>query len=229
MKANKPTQHLYRAWLYLFIMLMYGEQICCAQATPSVNLQNLFNQNYRYITYLGMDFSKAVLVGDFVEALGVGGDASTKNAYFKAWNNLVTGEFEKYSLKNMLHNGNVTTSLEGVMKMNYATKVDDLSGYKQPNYTKEILQQHLNTYTLPTDKGLGVVLLIESFDKNIPKAFIDFVVIDMATKEIVLLEKLQTDPRGGGLRNYWAGSIYEVFKEVEKKMAKDWKINYLNN
>lgn len=216
-------------FLTLLLLFMYGAQVCSAQTATSVNIQNLFNQNYRYITYLGMDFSKAVFVGDFAEALGVGGDASTKNAYFKAWNNLVTGEFEKYSLKALVHNQNITTSLEGVMKLNYATKVDDLSGYKQPNYTKEALQQHLKTYTLPTDKGLGIVLLIESFDKNIAKAFINFIVIDMATNEIVLLEKLETEPRGGGLRNYWAGSIYEVFKEVEKKMAKDWKTKYLIN
>ncbi len=194
-----------------------------AQSIATPEIQNLYNQNYRYITYLGMDFSKVVLVGDFSEALGVGGDASTKNAYCKAWNNLVTGEFEKYDIKALVNNKNITTNLEGVMKLNYATKVDDLSGYKEPDYNLQALQQHFNEYALPTDKGLGVIWLIESFNRNTPKAFIDFVVIDMASKKIVMLKKLQTDPRGGGLRNYWAGSIYEAFKEVEKNFTKVWK------
>lgn len=211
---------------HFLILLLSNIFICCAQSTANKSIQNLFNSNYNYITYLGMDFSKVVFVGDFSEALGVGGDVSTKNAYCKAWNNLVTGEFEKYDIKALVNNKNITTSLEGVMKLNYATKVDDLSGYKEPDYTLEALQQHIRHYNLPTNKGLGVVWLIESFNRNIPKAFIDFVVIDMETKEIIMLKKLQTDPRGGGLRNYWAGSIYEAFKQVQKNFTKVWKQEY---
>ncbi len=210
----------------ILIIFFSSISICYAQLAADKNIQNLYNPNYNYITYLGMDFSKVVLVGDFTEALGVGGDPATKNAYCKAWNNLVTGEFEKYSIKALVNNKNITTSLEGVMKLNYDTKLDDLSGYKEPNYTKEAIQQHIKEYTLPSNKGLGVVLLIESFNKNIPKAYIDFVVVDMETKEIVMLKKLQTDPRGSGLRNYWAGSIYEAFKQVEKDFTKVWKAEY---
>lgn len=210
----------------LYIAMLLCVNLSNAQLAATPEIQNLYNSNYRYITYLGMDFSKVVLIGDFSEALGVGGDATTKNAYCKAWNNLVTGEFEKYDIKTLVNNKNITTSLEGVMKLNYASKVDDLSGHKEPDYTLQIIQEHFNNYTLPTDKGLGVILFVESFNRNTPKAFIDFVVIDMATKKIVMLKKLQTDPRGGGVRNYWAGSIYEAFKEVEKKFTKDWKKEY---
>ncbi len=38
----------------------------------------------------------------------------------------------------------------------------------------------------------------------------------METKEIVLLKKLEVNPRGSGLRNYWAGAIFEAFKTIEK-------------
>lgn len=196
------------------------------QSNETIEIQNLYNQNYRFITYLGMDFSKVVLVGDFSEALGVGGDPATKNAYFKAWNNLVTGEFDKYDIKAMINNKNISTNLECIMNLNYSTKIDDLSGYKEPNYSKEAIQQHIKEYKLPANKGLGVVLFIECFNKNIPKAFIDFVVINMENKEIVMLKKLETNPRGSGLRNYWAGSIYEVFKVVEKNFGKTWKAEF---
>ena len=67
---------------------------------------------------------------------------------------------------------------------------------------------------------------MESFNQDTRKAFIDFVVINMTTKEIVMLKKLETAPRGRGMRNYWAGAIYAAFKEVEKNFGKTWKNEY---
>jgi len=207
--------------LALLLLTFFCEAKAQSSATPEI--RNLYNQNYRSITYLGMDFSKVVLIGDFSEALGVGGNSATKNAYFKAWNNLVTGEFDKYSIKALVNNQNIATELQGVMEMNNTSKIDELSGYKEPDYTKEAIQQHMNDYMLPSDKGLGVIVLMESFNQNTSKAYIDLVVINMTTKEIVLLKKLETTPRGRGLRNYWAGAIYQFFKEVEKNFGTTWK------
>jgi|JI8StandDraft_1071087.scaffolds.fasta_scaffold95480_2 hypothetical protein len=200
-----------------------------AQTQASQDVQNLYNPNYRYITYLGMDFSKVVLIGDFSEALGTNGNPATKNAYFKAWNNLVSGEFDKYNIKALANNKNIVSNIENIMKLNYAANIDSISGYKTPNYTKEEILKHVKTFNLPTNKGLGVFFLIESFNKDITKAFVDFVVINMETKEIVLLKKLEVNPRGSGLRNYWAGAIFEAFKTIEKNFSSSWKSEFSFN
>lgn len=210
----------------LFIALFLFQTTWAQLSTPTPDIQNLYNQNYKSITYLGMDFSKAVLIGDFSEALGVGGDAATKNAYLKAWNNLVTGEFEKYDIKALVSNKNIATDLAPVMNLNYQIAVDSLSGYKTPAYTQEEIQAHIKTKYPTSEKGLGVVWLIESFDRTTNLAHIDFIVFNMKTKEIVMLKKLQTHPRGSGLRNFWAGAIYEAFITVEKSFIKSWKQEY---
>lgn len=214
--------------LSLFFCLLTSFSLC-AQTQASQEIKNLYNSNYRYVTYLGMDFSEVVLVGDFSEALGVGSSPSTKNAYFKAWNNLVSGEVEKYNIKTLINNKNVVANIDEVMKLNYAVSVDSISGYKTPNYSMAEIASHVKKYSLPTNKGLGFLFLIEGFNKDTQKAFVDFVVINMETKEIVLLKKLETNPRGSGLRNYWAGAIHEVFKTIEKNFSTSWKSEYIFN
>lgn len=101
------------------------------------------------------------------------------------------------------------------MKLNYAANIDSISGYKTPNYTKEEILKHVKTFNLPTNKGLGVFFLIESFNKDITKAFVDFVVINMETKEIVLLKKLEVNPRGSGLRN-WLELSLRLLRPLKK-------------
>lgn len=211
------------------IFFVFSMNYLSAQSNVATkNIQNLFDPNFRNITFLGMDFSMIKLIGDFTEALGVGTDANdqTKNAYFKSWNNLVSGERDKYDIKKMVNNKSITADIENVMKMNNATKVDDLTGYKEPNYSTQAIAEHAKLYNTATNKGLGVVLLMECFNRNDNKATIQLLVVDLATKEIVMIKKLETNPRGSGLRNYWAGSIYEAFKEAEKNFVKVWKTEY---
>ena len=212
-----------------FALLLLSSNLTFSQVgqlTPA--LKNLFDPNYRQITFLGIDFSKCKLIGDFTEALGVGetGSGQTKNAYFKAWNNLVSGEREKYNIKAIVKNQNIVADIENVMKLNNAKPVDELTGYKQPDYTAEEIKKHVQQYNTASNKGLGVALLIECFDKNNNQAVIDFVVVDLSTKETILLKKITTTPQGLGLRNYWAGSIYEAFKYIERSFIKEWKKEY---
>jgi hypothetical protein len=44
----------------------------------------------------------------------------------------------------------------------------------------------------------------------------------MKTKELLIHERLKEKPSGFGLRNYWAGSIYRVIKEIKKNCYNVW-------
>lgn len=50
--------------------------------------------------------------------------------------------------------------------------------------------------------------------------------MDMRTKEILIHERFTAKPRGFGIRNYWAGSINRIMKEIKNDKYEKWKHRY---
>ena len=46
----------------------------------------------------------------------------------------------------------------------------------------------------------------------------DLVVFDIASREVIMHKMVAGEARGFGLRNYWAGSIYDIIKANKKLM-----------
>ena len=64
--------------------------------------------------------------------------------------------------------------------------------------------------------------MAESLNKSLKEAYFHFVAIDMKTKKILIYDRLREKPKGFGLRNYWAGSIYRFIKEIKKERYDIW-------
>ena len=80
----------------------------------------------------------------------------------------------------------------------------------------------MSFYNTEGKKGVGVFFLAESLNKNTREGCFHFIAMDMKTKELLIHERLLGKPKGFGLRNYWAGSIYSVIKKIKKKRYKVW-------
>ncbi len=73
-----------------------------------------------------------------------------------------------------------------------------------------------------------MVYLVEYFDKHKAEASFYVVFFDIASKEILLCERVTAPPAGFGIRNHWAGSVYNSMKLISKKRIKAWRKQYLN-
>ena len=64
--------------------------------------------------------------------------------------------------------------------------------------------------------ALALCLLRKVMNKIIPEAWYHFVAVDMGTGKVILHERLRGQPKGVGLRNYWANSIHYVIRNIQE-------------
>ena len=182
------------------------------------------------IVWYGLDFSKAKFIGAFDQGAGAapvtGYELKTK--YMLAWNMLIVNESAKYDLKRTLKKTSVFNDLSIVEKTN--SKIDDdkimsFNDYKFDDADKTI-NSIINGYAVGEKKqGIGVVFIVESFNKGQQQGTVYVTIFDIKTKKVLIKEKIIGKAGGIGIRNYWAKSIFNVMVQVEKTFYKQWKKN----
>jgi hypothetical protein len=202
--------------------------ICCSSIIArSQSAEDLFTTSDTKLYWLGVDFSNVKLIGDFSQFYGVGEKSASqiKKTYFPAWNHLILDEREKYDVPGMLRKDDIIYDIDMIMEVNETAPLEEMEVYNEPNYTKEDVERFISKYK--TDKqGIGIVLVAEVLNKANTEAWFHFVAINLADKKILVHDRLRGTPGGIGLRNYWAGAIYDVLKEISKSRYRAWKSTY---
>ena len=75
-------------------------------------------------------------------------------------------------------------------------------------------------------QGIGVSFIIENFNKGTQEATLFVVFFDIATKKVLVCEKMSGKAMGVGMRNYWAGAIKAILRQIDATEYKNWKSKY---
>ena len=209
----------------IILALMTASALSTAMAQTA---SDLFTSNDIKVSWLGLDFSHAKFIGSFSQIQDAGEltPSDIKNKYFPGWNQLIIKEQKKYDIAAMLRKENIFYDIDMITDVNSKTPLEDIEANTTPNYTMEDIKKIVRTYPLEGKSGIGIAFIIESFNKGTEKAIIYFVAINMLTKEVLIYEKFNTQPVGIGIRNYWAGAIYDVIKQINKTYYNNWKSQY---
>ena len=193
--------------------------------TYSQTREDLFKSSDVKIYWLGVDFSHVKLIGDFSEFSGSGEKSTVqiRDQYFPKWNYLILSEPDKYDIKGMLRKGEVIYDIDMLMKINSTAALENMETYNTPYYTVDSIKNFIAEYDYKNKDGIGVFFLAESLNKSSEEAYFHFVAVNMNTNEILIHERLRGEPRGFGLRNYWAGSMYYVIKDIKNVHYRRWK------
>ena len=171
------------------------------------------------LTWYGLDFSKAKMVG----SEGFKKPSEIKSKLFNDWNNTIITESIKFDLKRFFRKATVTNELGLVEKRNQTVDVDNL--VTNNTYTLELseVDKIISEYKTDKKEGIGVVFIIESFDKTIAKGTMYVTFFSLATKKVLLTEKMTGKAGGAGLKGYWLGSVFNVLKQIDEGKYKEWK------
>ena len=74
--------------------------------------------------------------------------------------------------------------------------------------------------------GIGLVFIVETFSKPNEEGSIYVTFVNMGSKETLFSERLAAEPKGFGMRNFWAGCVYGVLTKMQKKEFANWKKKY---
>lgn len=176
------------------------------------------------ITWLGVDYSHVQLIGTFAQFEDAGEQDlnSIRDNYFPAWNKLILDERTKYDIQGMLNKDNIYYDIQMITELNSKTPVEDLETLNQIEYTTTDINDFVANYSFEPSENIGIVFIAECLNKSATEAFYHFVAIDMSNNSIIMQERLKGKPGGFGLRNYWAGSIYSVIKQIRNKKYAQW-------
>lgn len=196
-----------------------------ASATHAQTVQDLFTHSGVPVVWLGIDYSHVQLVGDMAQFGGAGmkGAKDVRDLYVPAWNRLILSESSKYDISGMLRKDGVEYDIDMISAVNAAAALEDMEKTKAIIYTEEDLKRFVEFYDVHDKAGIGVLLVAESLNKFQEEAAFHFVAISLPSKTLLFHDRIQGKPRGFGLRNYWAGAIYDVVKQIKSNKYRAWK------
>ena len=174
------------------------------------------------ITWYGLDFSNIKLIG----SEGFTDPYAIKNQFFYSWNNLIITETDKYDLAGFFHKSSVENDLSIVQERNMLPDPDELVINTDYSLGEDEVKKIISEYDITGKEGIGLVFIMESFNKNKELGYMWVTFFDLETKEVLLSNKMSGKVGGFGIRNYWAKSFYSVMKSIEKKKWKAWKAQY---
>ena len=192
-------------------------------------IDDFFVGNNYPVVWLGIDFSQVQLVGDFSHFGGHGskdpGDLQID--YFPSWNRLLMNEPDKYDLKGFFRRPDLEININMVMARNAKADTDNMLTYSPKHFRKDDIRQIIESYDLEGEDGIGIVFIAESLNKIDTEAYFHVVVLNMATNEVLLSERLRGQPSGFGIRNYWAGAVFEILKNIDGRYYRLWRSKYM--
>lgn len=199
----------------LILMFMFLGADCFSQRSMSDFLDEKCD-----VIWFGLDFSRARMIGEE----GFDDPVAIKEEYFQKWNNLMISEGDKYDWGKALQVSDLKYDYEVVDLLNDQVKVKSLVINKSYSIAEEDLLAAPTAYKLTDYKdGIGVVVVVESFDKIKEQGFGHLIIFDIASKKVLYKHKLIGEAGSVGFRNHWARAIYNWTKYTAGRVMKDIK------
>jgi hypothetical protein len=177
------------------------------------------------ILYLGIDFTKAKLIGDETES-----STDIRDRQFDGINGLILEEPKKFDVRAALHKSMVDHDLSLVEKKNALVNPDEIKSGSSADFHRlkaEDISSLVNGYNFGDKKGIGLLLVMEGMDKSAKECAIWVTFIDLKARKVILTERIEGKAGPSfGFRNFWASGVKSVLENVEKKRYKEWEKQY---
>lgn len=156
------------------------------------------------LTFYGYDFSDWRLA----ETKRVGEDM---RVYIMSWIDLMKRKMTSDRLLHWYVKDNVTPNFAPTDERAKQIKPQHLVVSIKHYIASDSVQFFINAYKLTEKEGIGLVMIVECFDKESSRTSGYFAFFDIATRKILQLEYVdQKEVDGYGLTNYWGVSLNGV-------------------
>ena len=201
--------------------------LSCGISTPSFSqtLKDVFSDSESPIVYLGIDFSKARLIGN-------GNPDDIRNHLYGSINELIVNEPKKFDLKEAFRKSNINHDFSAVTRNNSKVDLNEIISANSADFnhfTEADIATMVKALDLAGKEGIGLLFVMEAMRKLDKKgeAAIWVTLIDMKTKKVLMTERIESPTSMAiGFRNYWASAIKNLIDTIHKKKYKEWKSKY---
>jgi hypothetical protein len=110
-----------------------------------------------------------------------------------------------------------------VNELNSHIDADKCMSFNPGKIEKSEIDEMVKKYAGDRKDGIGLVFVVENFNKGTEMADVYVTYFDIATKKALVCEKISGKAMGIGMRNYWAGAVKAILKMVDTSEYKNWK------
>lgn len=173
------------------------------------------------VVFYGLDFTFLKLIHDegFVDKNGKPMCKSLPFKYFNEWNELFLTEREKFDVSEYYDIPEYTIDQTVATERNKAYATADCiisdEGYR---ITSEQMTAAVQAYGTDGQAGVGVVVFVESLNKEEHRAVLHSVFFNIADHTVLLIDKQEGAPSGDGFRNYWVNAFARALEESRKSL-----------
>ncbi len=180
----------------------------------SKGLEDVVNANE--IHWFGVDFTNARMIG----STGFTHPDIICNRYIKKkWNTYVFNERDKYDIGKFLKGKEVIPHLDFILERNSKVTTDNLIINKDYQIEHSDIKKTIKEYNTQ-ERGIGLVFIVESFNKLEETASIWVTFFDIPTNKLIYTQEYEVKPGGFGVLNYWLRGTYNTCKELRKDYRK---------
>lgn len=169
-------------------------------------------QNANELVWCGIDYTLVKFIGSQEQFNDI---PKIQSYYFRAWNDLIQAESNKYDLNKAFSVATVTYNME---KTIIRSEGRDMTGIVQfEDYTideeqvKSVALQNID----PNMDKLGAMFVMETLNKIQGVSTMWLAVFNVASGEILYMRRYSGAVGGFGFRNYYARSHYNVIKNLQ--------------
>ena len=195
----------------------------CSFAQKNKNKHESIIRGDQPITWLGLDFSQARIIGAATQWKDVGEitDDQMRDKYIPAWNDFFLNEMKKYDVAKYVERDHVSYAIDVTRRQNNrkyskATFSDDPEDFQRLDEQK--VASIVKSYDFMGKTGVGLIFVIEGMSKGREEASAWVTFVDMNSKTVLQTQRVIGRAGGFGFRNYWAKSFLNVLKEMSGAM-----------
>ena len=166
--------------------------------------------DFNEIIWYGLDYSMVKFIGSDLDFTDIDKIQST---YFKAWNQLILDESDKYDLRKAFKVKKVEYDIDAAVERSRARDMEGIVQQEDYSLEGDVGVDIALSYANPEINKVGAFFLMETLNKPAEEETMWVILFHVSTGEVFHAKRLVGKPRGFGFRNYWAGGYYYVMKK----------------
>lgn len=207
-----------------FVLPLLALIMSTSALRAQVTAKDVFSRDVK-LTYMGIDFTKARIIGD----AGAKTDEIVENHYVNI-NQKVVNEPKKFDIAGAFNRAEVATAIGPVNKRNAKIDPDKIKSDDSDDYQSlkpEDITALVKGFDFEGKTGLGLLLVMEGFNKTKKQISAYVTLVDMKSKKVLFTDRVEGSlGMGFGYTNVYLTGVKKVIDEIEKKKYKEWKSTY---
>lgn len=164
------------------------------------------------LVWFGIDYSLVKFIGTPDQFTDI---PKIQNYYFRAWNDLILAEENKYDLKTAFSVSTIHYDMENSCVRSEKRSMEGIVQAGPYTIDEEQVRAVVQSNVIPEENIVGAMFVMETLNKLEGLSTMWLAVFNVGSGEILYTRRYSGAVGGFGFRNYYARSYYNVIKNLK--------------